>query len=112
MTMEQPAGGIPCGVRPLDAGVLRGKRGRRHAGHAHRRWDSLPMANCVGLIDQDYCGPNDELLISLYNIGTEPYTVEKYERVAQGMFVPIRKASFEEVDELTGANRGGFGSTG
>lgn len=73
----------------------------------------IQMANGVGIIDQDYCGPEDELRLFLYNIGTEPYMIEKYERVAQGIFIPITKGVFiEPQDWNVENNRGGFGTTG
>ena len=70
------------------------------------------LANSIGIIDEDYCGPEDELRLAIHNILDKPYIVEKGERIAQGMFVPISKAEFNEVKELTNNNRGGFGSTG
>ena len=73
----------------------------------------IQLANGVGIIDQDYCGPNDELHLALYNIGTESYTVEKYERIGQGLFVPIAQVTFIEPSPWeTQENRGGFGTTG
>lgn len=73
----------------------------------------IQLANGIGIIDQDYCGPNDELRLALYNIGTEPYTIEKYERIGQGMFVPVTQATFIEPSLWeTQENRGGFGTTG
>ncbi|MBI2484777.1 dUTP diphosphatase [Candidatus Uhrbacteria bacterium] len=72
----------------------------------------IQLANSVGVIDPDYCGPDDQLHAYLYNIGTEPYTVEKSERVMQGLFVPVAHATFEEVEDLAAPNRGGFGTTG
>lgn len=72
----------------------------------------IQMANGVGVIDQDYCGPDDELHLALYNIGSEPYEIQPGERIAQGIFVPIAVAVFEEVQELTAPDRGGFGTTG
>lgn len=72
----------------------------------------IRLANGVGVIDQDYCGPNDELKLMLHNVGHEPYTVEKYERIAQGMFVPVAKGTFHEVHDLSAPDRGGFGTTG
>ena len=72
----------------------------------------LRLSNSVGLIDQDYCGPNDELKCSLHNYGTEPYTVQKGERLVQGLIVPIATATFVEQTELADADRGGFGTTG
>jgi dUTP pyrophosphatase len=73
----------------------------------------VTMANCVGIIDQDYCGPNDEWRIPLYNIGKEPYTTEFGERLGQVLITPITKVNFREVeDHELGENRGSFGSTG
>lgn len=73
---------------------------------------NLVLANGIGVIDQDYCGPEDELHLSVRNVGTEPYRIQKGERIAQGLFVPIARAQFEEVEELTGESRGGYGTTG
>ena len=72
----------------------------------------LMLANNIGVIDQDYCGPNDQLYLGLYNFGTEPYTTQIGERLAQGLFLPIERAIFEEVSDIKEQNRGGFGSTG
>lgn len=73
----------------------------------------IQLANGVGVIDEDYCGPEDELRLFLFNIGSEPYFLEKGERIAQGLFVPIAKGSFTEpIDWNVEKNRGGFGTTG
>lgn len=72
----------------------------------------IRMGNGIGLIDQDYCGPTDELILALNNFGSTPYTVENGERVAQAMIVPILKGEFVEVEEMEAVDRGGFGSTG
>ncbi len=71
----------------------------------------LAPANKVGVIDSDYRG---ELMVALYNHGSEPQTVEHGDRVAQICFVPYYKAIFEECDTLIDTERGegGFGSTG
>jgi len=72
----------------------------------------LMLGNGIGVIDQDYCGPEDEIKIQLVNIKDEPVTINKGERVAQGMFVKVEQATLEEVQELeTKESRGGFGST-
>jgi dUTP pyrophosphatase len=76
------------------------------------RKKNLVMPNSVGIIDQDFCGPNDEVLIQLWNIGKEPTTIERGERVAQGMFVKIERAEWNEVEDTGKPSRGGFGSTG
>ncbi len=72
----------------------------------------ISMANGVGVIDQDYCGPNDELKCVLLNSGQEPYTVQKGERAMQGLIIPIAQATFLETNELASQDRGGFGTTG
>lgn len=73
----------------------------------------IRLSNGIGIIDSDYCGPNDELKLSLHNIGTAPYTVEAGERIAQGFFLPISRAVFYEPETWeTLQDRGGFGTTG
>lgn len=72
------------------------------------------LSNCVGVIDSDYRG---ELIISLLrdvNLPYGKYRVEKGDRIAQGMIMPIPKINFVEVEELSDTDRGlkGFGSTG
>ena len=71
----------------------------------------LLIPNGVGVIDQDYCGEGDELMVSVYNFRNETVTVMRGERVAQGIFVPIARVAWNEVNQ-TGQGRGGFGSTG
>lgn len=66
----------------------------------------------AGVIDQDYCGPDDELLVQYFNFGSVPVTVERGERIAQAVLVKIGLAEWEEVDEMDGQSRGGFGTTG
>jgi len=75
------------------------------------RRKGLLIPHGMGIIDQDYCGVGDELLVQVYNFRDEAVTVQRGERVAQGIFVPIMRAEWREVDEV-GAGRGGFGSTG
>ena len=65
----------------------------------------------VGIIDQDYCGEGDELMVQVYNFRDEAVTVKRGERIAQAMFVPIMHVTWHEVDDM-GKGRGGFGSTG
>jgi dUTP pyrophosphatase len=71
----------------------------------------LLIPNGVGVIDQDYCGEGDELMVSVYNFRNEAVTVMRGERVAQGIFVPIARVVWHEVNQI-GQGRGGFGSTG
>jgi dUTP pyrophosphatase len=72
----------------------------------------LLIPNGVGIIDNDYCGPEDELKIQVYNFTEQPVTVTKGERIAQGIFVRVDKGEWEEVEEVTSETRGCFGSTG
>ncbi|MEK7632823.1 MAG: dUTP diphosphatase [Patescibacteria group bacterium] len=72
----------------------------------------ITLSNGIGIIDGDYCGPNDELHIALHNIGNDAYTVEAGERIAQGMFIPITRAQFVEPADWSAIDRGGFGTTG
>jgi len=65
----------------------------------------------VGIIDQDYCGDNDEIKIQVYNFTNQDVLVEKGEKIAQGVFVKIDKFDWAEVEEMNKKTRGGFGST-
>jgi dUTP pyrophosphatase len=72
----------------------------------------LMVANGVGVVDSDYCGPADELKIPILNFTSDPVTVETGDRLAQGIILPSPQLLWEEVDDLRGRSRGGFGSTG
>jgi dUTP pyrophosphatase len=75
------------------------------------RRKGLLIPHGLGVIDQDYCGEGDELLIQVYNFGDESVLVRRGERIAQGIFLPVARASWEESATM-GPTRGGFGSTG
>jgi dUTP pyrophosphatase len=75
------------------------------------RRKGLLMPNGVGIIDQDYCGDGDEIMISVYNFRVEPVTVLRGERIAQGIFIPVGRFEWHAVEQV-GRGRGGFGSTG
>lgn len=66
----------------------------------------------LGIIDQDFCGPEDELRLQTLNFTNEPITVSRGDRIGQGLFVEISQAEWDEVDTMEGASRGGFGTTG
>ena len=70
------------------------------------------MANGVGIGDRDFSGNNDEYHAALYNFSDTPVSIERGERILQGVFKPYEKAEWEEVDDLENADRGGFGTTG
>jgi dUTP pyrophosphatase len=65
-----------------------------------------------GIIDHDYCGPEDEIKIQVYNFTDSAVEIKKGDKIAQGVFVRIDKFEWEESDEIRVESRGGFGSTG
>ena len=71
----------------------------------------ITMANGVGVIDSDYRG---EIGVGLVNLGSEPYTVQPGDRIAQLMVVPVVQPTVTVAEDLDETDRGagGFGSTG
>ncbi|WP_026092074.1 dUTP diphosphatase [Porphyrobacter sp. AAP82] len=82
---------------------------RPRSGLALKHGISVP--NTPGTIDSDYRG---ELKVILINLGSEPFAVQRGDRVAQLVLAPVVQAAWEEVAELDATERGegGFGSTG
>ena len=80
---------------------------RSGLGHKH----GLVLGNLTGLIDADYQGP---LMISCWNRGGEPFTIQPGERVAQLLVMPVARVVWRVVEEFAPSERGsgGFGSTG
>ena len=80
---------------------------RSGLGHKH----GLVMGNLVGVIDADYQGP---LMISCWNRGSQSYTIEVGDRIAQLLLVPVAQTRLDIVSEFAPSERGsgGFGSTG
>ncbi len=80
---------------------------RSGLGHRH----GVVLGNLVGLIDSDYQG---QLMVSTWNRGDTPYTIEPFERIAQLLVVPVLQVGFDIVESFVGSERGagGFGSTG
>lgn len=72
----------------------------------------VTLANGTGIIDADYCGPEDELFLLLENLRDEPVSLQAGDRVCQALVVPVLQSLIEEVQEMTRPNRGGHGSTG
>lgn len=72
----------------------------------------LMIANGIGIVDQDYCGPDDEIKLQLFNFTDKPVEIKKGDRLAQGLFLTLDRVEWEEVKELDTKTRGGFGSTG
>ena len=80
---------------------------RSGLGHKH----GIVLGNLVGLIDSDYQGP---LMVSCWNRGHEPYTLNPLDRLAQLVFVPVVQVALRVVDTFDESARGqgGFGSSG
>lgn len=66
----------------------------------------------AGVIDQDFCGKDDEVLLQFFNYTDHDVTIERGERIAQGIFVAIERAQWAEVEETDDDTRGGFGTMG
>lgn len=100
---------IPTGmaIHIEEAGLAAMLLPRSGLGHKH----GIVLGNLVGLIDSDYQG---QVFISCWNRGSEPFTVQPGERIAQMVIVPVVHADFEVVEEFTITERGegGFGHTG
>lgn len=80
---------------------------RSGLGHKH----GLVLGNLTGLIDADYQGP---LMISCWNRGSEAFTIQPGDRIAQLLVVPVAHVAWRMVEEFSPSGRGagGFGSTG
>jgi dUTP pyrophosphatase len=73
--------------------------------------NGVTVLNSPGTIDSDYRG---EVQVILINHGSEPFTVNHGDRIAQLVFAKVHAMSFEETPSLPPSFRGagGFGSTG
>ena len=100
---------IPTGlaIHVADAGLAAVLLPRSGLGHKH----GIVLGNLVGLIDSDYQG---QVFVSCWNRGTETFTIEPGERIAQMMIVPVVHADFEIVEDFIVSDRGagGFGHSG
>jgi dUTP pyrophosphatase len=72
----------------------------------------LMVANGVGVIDPDYCGPTDEVLVQVLNVTDKDVEVKRGDRLAQGIVLPAPRVTWNEVSEIRQVVRGGFGATG
>jgi dUTP pyrophosphatase len=80
---------------------------RSGLGHKH----GIVLGNLIGLIDSDYQGP---LMVSCWNRGCDPFTIQPFDRIAQLVIVPVVQAEFRVTDQFSTTQRGagGFGSSG
>lgn len=72
----------------------------------------LMVANGVGVIDPDYCGPTDEVMLQLLNVTDQEVVVRRGDRLAQGIILGAPRVTWNEVSQIRPAARGGFGATG
>lgn len=71
----------------------------------------ITCLNSPGTVDADYRG---EVKVLLVNLGSEPFTIRRGDRIAQMVIAPVVQAQWKEMDALdeTARGSGGFGSTG
>lgn len=71
----------------------------------------IALVNAPGTIDSDYRG---EIQVVVINLGQEPFTIQRGERIAQLVVAPVVRIEWEPVEELPATTRGegGFGHTG
>jgi dUTP pyrophosphatase len=100
---------VPTGISiyiadPDLAAVLLPRSGLGHK-------SGIVLGNLVGLIDSDYQGP---LMVSVWNRGIAPFTINPGDRIAQMVFVPVVQVDFDVVEDFSATPRGagGFGSSG
>jgi len=72
----------------------------------------LMVANGVGVVDADYCGPEDEVKVQVLNVTDTAVVLKRGDRIAQGIVLPAPRVAWQEVAAMETPSRGGFGSTG
>src|ERR687890_600241 len=68
----------------------------------------LMVANGVGVVDPDYCGPADEVKIAVLNFTARAVTVSAGDRIAQGILLPATRVDWIESGPAKTSSRGGF----
>jgi deoxyuridine 5'-triphosphate nucleotidohydrolase len=100
---------IPTGISIYiaDPGIAAMLLPRSGLGHKN----GIVLGNLVGLIDSDYQGP---LMVSIWNRGALPFTINPGDRIAQMVMVPVVQVAFDVVEDFSATARGtgGFGSSG
>jgi dUTP pyrophosphatase len=82
---------------------------RPRSGLAARQ--GLTLLNSPGTIDSDYRG---EIVVVAINLGQEPVTIRRGDRIAQLIVAPVSRVTLVPADHLpsTARGEGGFGHTG
>ena len=88
--------GFECQVRPRSGLALR---------------HGIALVNSPGTVDEDYRG---EIQVIMINLGSEPVTINRGDRIAQMVVARYERVEWNEVERLDESSRGagGFGSTG
>ena len=76
------------------------------------RRTGLVAPHGVGIVDRDYCGPEDEIHVQVWNPTGDPIEVERGARIAQAILVRVETAEWVEGEPEGATSRGGFGRTG
>lgn len=76
------------------------------------RKKSLSLPHGIGIIDKDYCGDTDEIMIQVFNFTDTDVEIKRGDKIAQGIFVRVDIGEWDEVNQTMSEDRGGFGSTG
>ncbi len=73
--------------------------------------NGISVLNSPGTVDSDYRG---EIKVILINLGPEPFSIHRGDRIAQLVLSPVFRISWQSVPELPSTERGpgGFGHTG
>lgn len=72
----------------------------------------LLIPHGMGVIDQDYHGPNDEILYQVYNFTKNTVSIKRGDRIGQACFLRVDQMEWNLIDQIESNDRGGFGSTG
>jgi len=86
-------------------------------GHVGLVWDKggvgqkFGVKTLGGVLDSNYTG---EMFVALVNLGSEPFVVDRGQKIAQMLFQHVEKAEVEEVEIMpeTVRREGRHGSTG
>jgi len=99
---------VPTGLR---IAIPAGHEGQVRARSGLALRQGLAVLNAPGTIDADYRG---ELRVILANLGQDPVTLHRGDRIAQLVIAPVVQARVVAVEDLDSTERGqgGFGSTG
>ena len=79
------------------------------AGRSSLHKMGVMMANGIGIVDEDYCGDEDEYKMALLNFTSKKVSIKAGERIGQVMLIPYTKATIQIVKKLGNPSRGGFG---